>query len=178
MSLGRLQKLVPPPKTPHKVGTEDEWRSKESSLRISLPREYMQLCQAYGTGWFDVNGRQVALINLFDKAQIYTIKGNLGFSESIKARQPKLFENGDSIYLWGAAFDCLNLCFVLQESGAYRILAYPNDYDELQMFDMTLPDFCVEMLSAKIEFSVIPAKEFEGDVAFRQYPRNQGRSRQ
>jgi hypothetical protein len=169
MSIRRLLKLVPPPKTPKSIGTEADWRRKEILLGISLPRQYLEVCQAYGSGWFQtVAGSRVDLINLFDDNIWRTIKFTVEGSESIKARRPELFKNGELIYLWASGFDCLSFCFVLGAGGESRILVYVSDYDEFQFYETSLVDFCVQMFSAKLDFGIVRANEFDGGVAFRE----------
>jgi len=50
--LSKLTEIVPPPKKPKGVGTAAQWSKAESELGISLPDDYRQFIETYGSGLF------------------------------------------------------------------------------------------------------------------------------
>jgi len=51
--LERLLELMPPPRSPVESGTPVSWAATEAALRTSLPRDYKQFIEAYGSGSVD-----------------------------------------------------------------------------------------------------------------------------
>ncbi len=51
--LSELVRILPPPKNPREAGTVDAWPAVEAALRFSLPADYKQFINTYGTGGID-----------------------------------------------------------------------------------------------------------------------------
>ncbi len=60
--LSRIRQLIPPPAAPVGTGTPDKWQSVEQALGTTLPLDYKQFIDTYGTGWF---AGYIALISPF-----------------------------------------------------------------------------------------------------------------
>jgi hypothetical protein len=162
-ALGRLIDLVPPP---HNDRLQVDWATVEAAVQTSLPADYKQLAEIYGSGTF------AGFIHVFEpvtpfltvelayqlrrKEEILHYLREAG-REVIPYRAGELqaiagTDNGDTLYWVRVPFDDPDACAIVANEA--RGTDWPT-------FEGGLVEFLVAVLSREIKFKIFP-RDFPG----------------
>ena len=177
-----LDKTVPPPVRPRKVGNALDWERVERDLRVSYPDDFKGINRRYGTGWFDGFIQVLGPIFQSDRCTLPQYSADIDLIVKIlRKRAPELAQrirdrrlipiawtrNGDEIF------------YVVDESGRpAAILFVASRASDFDMFEDSFSEVLAGLLSGRLKTRVFPPN-FPSDRVTVQSPYrfNAGRGR-
>lgn len=172
MSIAKLKKLVPPPKSPVDNGHGQDWAKIEKHLGTKLPQDYKDFIAAYGSGTF---AQFYRVLNPFAKAAPMRLadqaKEQSSRMKQIHEEEPDFvpfdaFPKSPGLLVWGND-DNGNDYFWLTEGepDAWPVVAFDCRGDGAKKHDCTLTGYLTGVMEKKIEPLASGFPE-EGDYVF------------
>lgn len=162
MAIESIFTVMTPPTDPFEAPIISEWVEVENKLGITLPGDYKEFIQLYGTGkvndfiWIFNPLSKNQNINLIEQVriQLETLIQLQSYGEVIPY---KLFPEKGGILPLGMT-DNGDVLFWKTEgsSNNWTILVNESRSDEWESFDMSITQFLVEILTHKISCKIFP----------------------
>jgi hypothetical protein len=162
MTLAKYIAMLPPPVKPFEAPIKAEWGNVEAKLGISLPQDYKEFIEEYGSGKignflsiFNPFSRNKN-VNLIDQLQLQrgVFMELLSFGENLPY---ELFPQAGGIFPF-AMTDNGDVLFwlTLGEPNAWTIVVNEARGPTWQSFDMSLETFLLELFSGKQMCEIFP----------------------
>ncbi len=168
--LEKLWQIAPPPKKPKGVGSLAGWLHLEAQLGFELPAHYKEFIASYGNGRF---AEYFGVVNPF-----HTAANDINFSTFVQRRTNgvrlaqssypdyavalPVYPNKGGLFPWGYT-DNGDTMFWLTEgdNSAWPIICVEIGYtNNLDRFELTIPDFIEQWLTQQISVPTLTPSDF------------------
>jgi hypothetical protein len=180
MYLSRLTQLSPPPSNPVEIGSVKAWKQVEKRLGVTLPVDYKDFIDLYGTGKFSnsilpynpfAENDEVNLFMILDlhhRSNRFTQK--ITTSAWSIVRPFELYPALDGLLPWGRVESLAHTLF--WQVGGHRdhwsIIFYDLKSGEYEVWKMKFTEFLLKLFTGEIKTVLLPT-DFNQEDTLPQY---------
>jgi hypothetical protein len=171
MVFDELLSVIAPPKEP--VDAHGDWGELVEQLGLSLPVDYMQFVDSFGSGSLN---DFIYVFNPFATNRnlnlLYKLAQTLGALRELKKNHPALaayrllFEPG-GLLPWGITDNGDIFCWITEgETGRWSSVLWPRHDDKTEEFKMPMTALIARLLSRRVACDLLPQDLFLGAPRF------------
>lgn len=170
MSISSLLKLVPPPATPKNPGSLPEWEKLTAKLGMALPQDYLEMCNAYGTGYFVSKGAgPIYVFNVFEPRAFRQLQQFRKATALCREFSPGVIRDDEYVLNWAADTVSVNFSILLSEkSRQSQLLLHNREMDAYRRYRMKMTDLLGRLFMGKLKTDFFKSSDFDGGVTFQQ----------
>jgi hypothetical protein len=165
MVIDELLSVVTPPAQP--VEASGDWGEVTTRLGFSLPVDYMQLVESFGSGSFN---NFIWVLNPFatnpNLNLLYCLTRTLGGLRVLREKHPDLIPfpllfEPSGLFPWGVTDNGDILCWITKgETGHWSTVVLPRQHSTTAQFSVPMSVFLARLLSGKWVCDGLPSSAF------------------
>ncbi len=163
-TIQRLREIMPPPEHPYAAGTPDAWLPVETQLGFTLPHDYKEFINAYGSGRI---AHLVSVNSPFDPRQgtnlMQAAESELGSFRQARARDVAecpypLYPDPEGLFPWGTdAQEHALFWWQVGPPDSWPVVVTASRASYFWRFEQTLTEMLVSWLTWERFYEPFPA---------------------
>jgi len=167
MSIDKINKILAIPKIIYKPGTKEEWSNVENKIGISLPSDYKQFINTYGTGkidnfiWILTPFVKDENLNLLERSK-FLIDNYLKTAKKFpQYYKHKVYPEDEGLFPWGYTINGDILYWITKrKSNDWNIVVYESRSSENYEYEGTMTHFLYRLLTREIIDPILTDEDF------------------